>query len=92
MSSVVEKQEKLYRMDIRLTKPQRINYERAASLRGQTITQWATTHLDEGARRDIDEATTTALSLEAFDTFCEMLESPMPKTTQDLLTRKAVWE
>lgn len=89
MAAVAEKQ---YRMDLRLTKPQRLSYERAASLRGQSLTQWATSHLDASAKRDIDEATSTVLSAEAFDAFCEMLESPMPVAAQALLSRKAVWE
>lgn len=89
MPAVAEKQ---YRIDIRLTQPQRMSYEKAASLRGQTLTQWATSHLDESARHDIDEATTTMLSSEAFDAFCEMLDQPMPKATQELLSRKPVWE
>lgn len=84
--------EKPYRMDIRLTQPQRLNYEKAASLKGQSLTQWATSHLDESARHDIDKAMTTTLSAEAFDEFCQMLESPMPKAAKDLLNRKPVWE
>lgn len=92
MPTMMEKKDKTYRMDIRLTQPQRASYERAASLRGQTITQWATAHLDESAKRDIDEATTTVLAPEAFEEFCKMLENPMPKAAQDLLARKAVWE
>ena len=39
--------EKACRMDIRLTQPQRKNYEKAAELRGQTLSQWTTMHLDE---------------------------------------------
>lgn len=92
MPTTLEKQEKQYRMDVRLTQPQRMNYERAAALRGQTLTQWATAHLDESARRDIDEATTTVLTTEAFNDFCAMLEAPMPKAAQRLLAREAVWE
>ncbi len=84
--------EKPYRMDIRLTQPQRNSYEKAASLRGQTLTQWATSHLDASARRDIDEATVTALSSDAFDEFCKLLDEPMPQAAQDLLARKSVWE
>ena len=84
--------EKQRRMDLRLTEQQRENYERAAALRGQTLTQWATAHLDESSARDIAEASTTYLSPEAFDAFCNMLEAPMPEATQRLLKRKAVWE
>lgn len=92
MPAVLERKEKQYRMDIRLAQAQRRNYERAASLRGQTLTQWATSHLDESARRDIDEATTTMLAPQAFDEFCAMLDAPMPQAAADLLSRKAVWE
>lgn len=84
--------EKPYRMDIRLTQPQRMSYEKAAELRGQTLSQWATSHLDESARHDIDEATTTVLSAAAFDAFCKMLDEPMPPAARELLSRRPVWE
>lgn len=84
--------EKQRRMDLRLTEQQWENYERATELRGQTLTQWATSHLDESSARDIAEASTTYLSPQAFDAFCDMLEAPMPKEAQRLLERKAVWE
>lgn len=84
--------EKPRRMDIRLTANQRSMYERAASYRGQTLTQWATSHLDDAAEKDILSASTTYLSPEAFDDFCEMLEAPLPTAAQELLTRKPVWE
>ncbi|WP_186365754.1 DUF1778 domain-containing protein [Enorma burkinafasonensis] len=86
------KEEKSYRMDLRLTKRQRASYERAAELTGKTLTQWATTHLDENAQRDISDSTMTYLSPEAFDTFCNMLDAPLPDATKKLLTSKAVWE
>ncbi len=92
MPAVAEKKDKTYRMDIRLTQPQRASYERAASLRGQNLTQWATAHLDESAKRDIDDATRTTLSPEAFEAFCNMLEQPVPQAAKDLMDRKAVWE
>lgn len=91
MPTPMEKRDKQCRMDVRLTQSQRAAYERAASLKGQTLTQWATSHLDENARRDIEAATTTALSEAAFDEFCAMLDAPMPKAMQDLLARKTVW-
>lgn len=84
--------EKQRRMDLRLTERQRLAYERAAALRGQTLTQWATAHLDESSARDIAEASTTYLSPDGFDAFCEMLDSPMPQAAIALLDRKAVWE
>ena len=79
-------------MDIRLTRPQRSSYEKAAALKGQTLTQWASLHLDECARRDIAEASSTVLEAEAFDAFCNMLDAPMPKEALDLLARESVWE
>lgn len=84
--------EKQCRMDLRPAEQQRENYERAAELKGQTLTQCATAHLDESSAQDIAEASTTYLSPEDFDTFCEMLEHPMPEAAQKLLGRKAVWE
>ena len=84
--------EKQRRMDLWLTEQQRRNYEEAAALRGQTLAQWATSHLDESSARDIVEASTTRLSPEAFEAFCDMLDAPMPAVAQQLLARKAVWE
>lgn len=80
--------EKQRRMDLRLTERQRLTYERAAALRGQTLTQWATAHLDESSARDIAEASTTYLSPDGFDAFCEMLDSPCPKPQKRCLTVK----
>lgn len=84
--------EKRARIDLRLTDAQRATYERAAALRGQTLTQWATGHLDESASRDIERAGTIRLHPEAFDALCELLEQPMPEATQRLLASRAVWE
>ena len=83
--------DKVCRMDIRLTRPQRRSYERAAELKGQTLSQWTTSHLDECARRDIDEAQTTKLSDEAFARFCELLDEPMPSEARELLEREPAW-
>lgn len=90
--ALTEKQDKTSRMDIRLTPSRRKNYEYAAALRGMTLTQWATSNLDENARRDIESARRTVLSSEAFDEFCEMLDAPVPQAALDLLARKPVWE
>lgn len=83
--------EKKCRMDLRLTTPQRLSYEKAAALKGQTLSQWSTTKLDEAARRDIEEASTTMLAADAFDSFCAMLDGPMPKATRELLSREEIW-
>ncbi|WP_165173402.1 DUF1778 domain-containing protein [Adlercreutzia sp. ZJ242] len=83
--------ERSCRIDIRLTQPQRTSYERAAALKGQTLSQWTTQHLDECARRDIDEARATQLDDEAFEVFCQMLEAPLPKAASELLAREEIW-
>lgn len=83
--------EKACRMDVRLTKPQRAIYERAACLKGQTLSQWVTLHLDDCARRDIEESSKTVLDTEAFELFCEMLEAPMPEAASELLGREPIW-
>ena len=83
--------EKQRRMDLRLTQTQRLSYEKAAALKGQTLSQWSTSKLDEAARYDIEEANTTRLSPDAFDSFCKMLDEPMPKAARDLLARKDIW-
>ncbi len=89
---VLEKSEKNCRMDLRLTRAQRTKYERAASLRGETLSQWSTSHLDECANRDIAEASTTWLSADSFEQFCSMLETEIPLETQELLARKPIWQ
>ena len=86
------KEETCCRMDLYLTERQRESFERAAELSGKTLTQWATTHLDESAWRDIESETTTYLSPEAFDTFCKMLEEPLPDALKQFLTSKTIWE
>ena len=83
--------EKQCRMDLRLTQAQRLSYEKAAALKGQTLSQWSTSKLDEAARYDIEEANRTKLSPEAFDSFCKMLDEPMPKAARDLLAREDMW-
>ncbi len=39
-----------------------------------------------------DDPTTTALSPAAFDESCRMLDEPVPPATQELQSRKPVWE
>lgn len=83
---------KTSRMDLRLNQDQRSNYEKAAALKGQTLTQWSISHLDEAARKDIEEAMITRLSAKDFDEFCELLEQPMPKAAIELLAREENWK
>lgn len=92
MPVAAEKEEKNSRMDLRLTHSQRSAYEKAASLRGQTLTQWSVAHLDEAARYDIEQARLTVLSDNEFELFCHALDESMPKAAQDLLARDEIWE
>ena len=48
-------------------------------------------HLDECARRDIDEAHITRLSDEAFELFSALLDEPMPEAVRELLARESIW-
>lgn len=79
------------RFDMRMTPTQRSEIERAAALRGMTLTQWSLDSLLESARRTIAEETTTRLSVEAFDTFRAALDEGMPEETRALLAKRPVW-
>lgn len=78
-------------MDVRLTASQRRSYEKAAELKGQTLTEWTLSHLDDCARTDIEAAARTVLEDESFDAFCKALEEPMPAELQELLSREPMW-
>lgn len=80
------------RFDMRMTSAQREEVERAAALKGKTLTQWALDHLLEAARFDIEEETVTRLSSADFDQFKKALEEPMPEEAKQLLNMKAVWD
>lgn len=82
--------EKPCRMDLRLTGAQRASYEEAA-LKGQTLTQWSTSKLDEAAAADIEAARLTRLTGPAFEEFCAMLDAPLPESTRELLVREEIW-
>lgn len=92
MPIAAEREEKNSRMDLRLTRTQRSAYEKAASLKGQTLTQWSVAHLDEAARYDIEQAKLTMLGDKDFELFCQALDEPMPKAAQDLLSREEIWK
>lgn len=49
-------------------------------------------HPDERLDSDIAKVSTTHLSPEGFDAFCEILDSPVPEATNTLLKRKSAWE
>ena len=54
--------------------------------------QQTAAHPDDHLDSDIAKASTTHLSPEGFDAFCEILDSPTPEATKTLLERKSAWE
>ena len=83
--------DKSYRMDIRLTQAQREEFERAAALKGMTLTQWSTWHLADAARTDIEDETTIRLSGKAFAEFAQALDEGMPAEMERLLHEDPTW-
>lgn len=79
------------RLAVRMTPEQRLTIDRAAALKGASITQWAMDHLMEDARRDIDDETTIRLSARAFDEFRDALDRPMPSQLRELLDKDPRW-
>lgn len=79
-------------MDFRLSSDQKSRIEKATSLKGKTISQWAIDHLMTQANNDIQEETATILSEEAFDDFMNILSQPISKEAQNLIDFKPVWE
>lgn len=78
-------------MDLRMTEEERAQLERAAQLKGQTLTGWSLGHLLEDSRRDIEEATALVLDDSSFDKFLDALERPMPAALLDLLSEEPKW-
>lgn len=95
MTSVLEapkaKKTRSARMDLRCAEKQRESYERAASLKGMSLTEWILSHLDECAEDDIIEATSSEVSPGAFDKLVAALEEPMPNEMRELLVRETAW-
>ena len=83
---------KTSRLDMRMSDEQRSEIERAASIKGMSLTQWALQNLLAAARRDIQEETVTRLSMSAFDQFKSALDAGMPPEAVALLDQKPVWE
>jgi len=79
------------RMEIRLDEARKSRYEEAASLNGQTLTQWTIANLDNAAERSFEQARATRLAREDFDAFCELLEQPMPPAAKRLLETDQQW-
>ena len=91
VGSMASQERKTGRIDLRLEEDRKGHYEQAASLKGQTLTQWTLLNLDAAAARDIEEAQTTRLSGADFDRFCELLDQPMPEAAVDLLRQAPSW-
>lgn len=79
------------RMEIRLEESRKSRYEEAASLRGQTLTQWALANLDAAADRTFEQARVTQLARKDFDAFCQLLDQPMPDAARCLLESDPQW-
>lgn len=79
------------RMEFRLEKARKARYEEAATLKGQTLTQWTLANLDEAADRAFEDARTTRLAQADFDAFCRLLDSPMPDVAKRLLESDPQW-
>lgn len=90
--ATLTKQAKNSRFDMRMTADQRQEIERAAAIKGKSLTQWALDSLLSSARRDIEEETTTHLSQEQFEKLSAALSEPMPAATQALLQRTPIWD
>lgn len=80
-----------YCLSLQITRSQYTSYEVAASRSGLTILEWATSRLDEAACEDVDAANPLKLSPMAFESFCRMLDKPLPKAMQNLLRREEIW-
>jgi len=79
------------RMEIRLDEARKSRYEEAASLSGQTLTQWTLANLDDGAFRTFEQARVTRLEREDFDAFCKLLDPPMPAAARRVLEADQQW-
>lgn len=93
MPATLEREKKTARIDLRLTPTQRSLFESAAFTRNESLNQWATAHLEEAARQDIESHKVTYLSDEDFDALLRSLEkSSLPPELQALLQETPVWE
>lgn len=79
------------RMEFRVEEARKSRYEEAASMKGQTLTQWALANLDAAADRALDEARATRLAQSDFERFCEQLEHTMPDAARRLLESDPQW-
>lgn len=92
MATASSANQKSCRFDMRMTPSQREEIELAAAVKGKTLTQWSLDNLLASARRDLEEETTTRLSIRAFDEFARALDDGTPAAAVELLGKKPVWE
>lgn len=79
------------RMELRLEEARKSRYQEAASLSGQTLTQWSLANLDTAAERALDSARSTRLARADFDAFCQALDQPMHEAARSLLESDQQW-
>lgn len=82
MSTFAEREEKNSKMILTLTRSQRLMYEKAALLNGQTLEQWAIMHLNEAARYDFERVSRRA-DVENTDTMQIDFEQSRPTMLSD---------
>ena len=90
-TATASKKTKTSRMDLRMEDERKAAYEEAASLKGQSLSQWSLSALDAAAARDIEEARAMRLPSEQFERFCDMLDQPAPAAFRDLLEWEPQW-
>jgi len=81
------------RLALRLTRPQRRLIERAARVRGTSLTDFSVTAVVDRAEQVLSEQTDLVLDEAGWRTFCAALERPAETLTglQDLMARPSVF-
>jgi len=79
------------RMEIHLDEDRKSRYEEAASLSGQSLTQWTLANLDVAAERTFEQARVTRLARDDFVAFCKLIDQPMPSAARNLLEADQQW-
>ncbi len=77
------------RLDFRLSEEQKRMIEQAATATGQSVSDFAVANLVQAARRTIDQATVTRLSIRDRDTFVKLIASdPKPNKALKAAARR----
>lgn len=79
------------RMDLRLDDARKKLYEKAAEIKGQTLSQWSLASLDLAAEKIIEDSRALYLEEENFKLFYTLLEQPAPPEFQELLAMEPEW-